>query len=272
MAQKDKPQKETGLNRRELLNAMEAVKHPKVDTRDIQAIEQRINEYLHFCLEKDISPSIPGCANWLGINIRTLDGWYTGYRGSPEHQETAARFYGIIQDVWSQKMEDGRINPVSGIYTSKVFFGFREQQEIVIQDGRSQGQLSVADLIAESKRLPGAENLSLTDNAQTIDAEYKVIEKPIEDDEYHQKAVDRKKRADERKAAVEAYAPIKKAKRKAYLKEYYQEKPEKFTSHSYRNTPEGREQYNAYMREYQRRKRAEKNTRSSDEQANNSPI
>lgn len=227
MAQKDKPQKEAGSNSKELLNAMEAMKHPKVDTRNIQAIEQRINEYLQFCVNNDVSASIPGCANWLGVNIRTLEGWYTGYRGSPEHQETAARLYGILQDVWSQKMEEGRINPVSGIYTSKIFFGYREQQEIVVQT-KTQGQLSVADLIAESKRLPGAENLSLTDSEKTIDADYKIIEQPIEDDEYHQKAVDRQKRAEERHTAAVANAPKRKAASKEYHKKYFQEHKEEY--------------------------------------------
>lgn len=228
MAQKDKPQKEAGANRQELLNAMEAAKHPRVDTRDVQAIEQRINEYLKYCIDNDVSASVAGCANWLGVNIRTLEGWYTGYRGTPEHQRTAARLYGILQDVWAQKMDGGRINPVSGIFMSKVFYGYRDQQEIIVQDGKSQSQLSVADLIAESKRLPGAENLSLTDGAQTIEADYKVIEAPTEDDVFYEKAAARQRRKEERQAASIANQPKQKAAKKEYLKNYFQEHKEEY--------------------------------------------
>lgn len=211
MAQKDKPQKVAGENSRTLLNALEGAKRPRVDTRDVQAIEQRISEYLQYCIEKDVAPSVQGCVNWLGINIKTLERWYAGAVGSPEHQRAAARIYGILQDVWAQKMDTGTINPVSGIFISKAMFGYRDQQEIVIHDG-SQNQLSVADLIAESKRLPGAENAALTDSSKTIDADYMVVES----DEGYEKAVARKKKMEERhEKAV--------ARKEAYQKKYYQE-------------------------------------------------
>ena len=61
MAKMDKTPKEPGANRRTLLNAMEALKHPRVDVKDPQAIEQLIMEYLNFCVEKDISPTLQGC-------------------------------------------------------------------------------------------------------------------------------------------------------------------------------------------------------------------
>ena len=216
MAQKDKPQKVAGENSRTLLNALEGAKRPRVDVKDVQAIEQRISEYLEYCVKNDVAPSVQGCANWLGINIQTLEKWYKGDRGSPEHQRAAARIYGILQDVWAQKMDTGTINPVSGIFISKAMFGYRDQQEIVIHDG-SQSQLSVADLIAESKRLPGAENTALTDSSKTIDADYKVIES----DPNYEKAVARKKAKEERheKSVV---------RRKEYDKKYFQEHKEEF--------------------------------------------
>lgn len=207
-----------GRNRAAILNALEALKHPRVDVRDVQAIEDRINEYIAFCAEKDIAASVAGCASWLGVNPSTLEKWYTGERATPEHQRAAARFYGLLQDVWAQKMDNGDINPVSGIFMGKAFYGYKDTQEIVIQHNAAQNQLTAAELIEGSKQL--ADNL-LTDGGtqNTIDADYTVIE----DDPRYEKSLKRAQKTAERKAEVEANKPRRKAAKKEYLKTYYQE-------------------------------------------------
>lgn len=164
----DKTPKEPGANRRTLLNAMEALKHPRVDVKDPQAIEQRITEYLNFCVEKDISPTLQGCSNWLGISITTLSAWYSGAKATPEHQLVAARFYAIVQDIWAQDMHEGDVNNIAGIFVGKAMFGYKDTQEIVVTS-RSSNELTAADLIAESKMLPGGDNL-------IIDGEAKILE------------------------------------------------------------------------------------------------
>lgn len=225
---------EPGANRKALLNALEGYKQPRVDTRDVQAIQARIDEYLTFCAEKDIAPSIAGLANWLGVATSTPQGWLTGYYGSPEHQRLMSNFYGICQDIWAQKMDAGSINPVSGIFMGKAFYGYKDTQEIVIQHNVKNDQLSVSDLIAQAKSLPGGDALALPEGTQTIDADFRVIEaeKPIENDPRYEKAMARKKKADERKAESEALRPMRiakdKARRKAYLKKYFQENKEAY--------------------------------------------
>jgi len=211
-------QKEPGANREALINALAGYKKPRVDTKDPQAIAERIDEYLHYCMEHDLAPGIAMCANWLGINIHTLERWYSGFNGTPEHQRIASRFYGIVQGVWEQDMHEGTINPVSGIFVGKAFYGYKDTQEIVIQQTTTE-QLSASDLIAESKRLPGAETLSLPDNASTIDADFRVIE----GDKAYDKTVERA----ERKANWEDIDRQKTA-RKEYSHKYYLEHKEDF--------------------------------------------
>lgn len=164
----DRSKTPAGQNRQILMNALEALNHPRVDVKDPKAIQQRITEYIEFCIEKDIAPSVNGCASWLGVNNQTLESWYAGRTATPEHQLVAARFYGILQDVWSQKMDDGSINPVSGIFQGKAFFGYKDTQEIVV-NAKVQNELSIADLIAESKMLPGGENLIIDGTAKMLE-------------------------------------------------------------------------------------------------------
>lgn len=162
--------------------AMAAWDKPKVDTKDPQAIDDRITEYLHFCMEQDVSPSVLGCTTWLGTNRDLLQDYYTGTRGTPEHQRVAQKFYNVMQSLWAMDMRDGNINPVAGIFMGKVFYGYKDSQEIVINNNvNSQDRLTREQLIAESKRLPGAENLALPDGTQTVqnnmvDIDAKVVE------------------------------------------------------------------------------------------------
>lgn len=207
MAQKERQPKEEGQNRRILMNAMEAYKRPKVDTKDPQAIAQRIEEYLNFCAEKDITPGIMACASWLGVNYVTLLAWHTGTRGSPEHQEVVSKLYSLVENVWEQNMNEGNIDKISSIFYSKAMFGLRDTQEIVVNT-TTPDKLPVADLIADSKRLG---------DAGAIDAEYRLIE----DDPYHEKAVDRQQAAKKKhEAAVK--------NKKEYHKKYFQEHKEEF--------------------------------------------
>jgi len=218
-----RPPQKPGTNRKLILNAMQAWKRPRVDIRDPQAIAERIEEYLTHCAEEDAAPSVGGCTNWLGVSINTLRHWYEGSSGSAEHQKVATMFYAVLQDIWAQDMHDGNINPVSGIFVGKAFYGYKDTQEIVIQQNANQDALSTADLIAESKRLPGAERFLTADNSSAIDADIKIIDDPA-----LERAEAREKRKAERKEAAEANKPIRKAKKKEYLKEYYQEHKEEY--------------------------------------------
>ena len=190
---------EPGVNRTILNHVLKSWKMPTVDTNDPQAIEDRMYQYLMYCCENDCPPSLAGCANWLGVVFQTIENWYTGRTGTPAHQRVAAQFYTTLQEVWAIDMHDGNINPVSGIFMGKVFYGYRDQQEIVVRQDAFQNKLSNADLIAEANRLPGAERLALTDGAQTIDIEARVIEpkkprKSREERDAEKKAAEAEKR------------------------------------------------------------------------------
>ena len=238
-----KESKEPGANRRAILNALEAVKRPKVDVKDTKAVEERIMEYFQYCIENDVSPSVSACCSWLGIHITTIEKWYQGQQGSPEHQRIAAKFYGIIQDIWAQKMDGGDINPVSGIFMGKAFFGYKDTQEIVVNH-TVQNEISTADLIAESRMLPGAENIITDNNARVIeDVQPLQIEQkeecvlPADYDPRYQKAADRKHKQDERhQKALE-----NKAKKPEYLKNYFQEHKEEYNERHRKYRAEAKE-------------------------------
>ena len=143
-----------GVNRKRVQNALVPLTLKQIDTRDTQAVKDRIVEYLNFCMDKDIAPSVAGCCSWIGISTRTLEFWRNGQRATPEHQKIAIAYYTLLESIWAEDMHNGNINPVSGIFIGKVFFGYKESQEIVISRNE-EPTLSTEELIAEAKRLAG---------------------------------------------------------------------------------------------------------------------
>lgn len=219
MSQKDKGKREPGANKALINNALKSWDLPKIDIKDPVAVRQRIGEYLQHCAENDCVPSPPGCANWLGVHPDTVLSWYKGERSTPEHQRVMSEFYGLLQEIWAQEMHDGSIPGINGIFMSKVYFGYKDTQDIVVQH-TANDQLSVADLIAESKRLPGAETLALPEGTQTLDA-IDVETRVLDYDPRYEKSLARRKRMEERHAAVVANRPRKKAEKNARDRAYY---------------------------------------------------
>jgi len=220
-----KVNKPAGANTRNLNLALAAWSLPRVDTKNPAAIEERMEMYLRHCAENDVAPSVSGCCAWLGVYRDLLQDYYQGKLGTPEHQIVAAKFYNVIQNVWAMDMHDGNINPVSGIFIGKTFFGFKDTQDIIIStNNASQERLTNAELIAEAARLPGANTLALPEGTQTV-------EEAVVDEERYLKAVERKKRIDERKAKQTLFAPNK----KEYLKQYYRAHTEDYKERRRRN-------------------------------------
>ena len=209
-------EKPAGANTRNLTLALEAWNLPRVDTKNPAAIEERIEMYLRHCAEHDIAPSVSGCSAWLGVTRNLLQSYYQGNIGTPQHQIVVTKFYNVLQNVWAMDMHEGNINPVSGIFMGKAFYGLKDTQDIVITNGNAtQDRLSNAELIAEAARLPGANTLALPEGTQTVEA-------CVEDARY-MKAVERQERIQKRKEEW-AKAPTK----KEYLKKYYQEHKEEY--------------------------------------------
>ena len=86
-----------------------------------------------------------------------MQDWLQGKYGVPGLRNVMEKFYGIIQTLWDDWMLNGKINPVAGIFISKVYFGYKESHEIIMIP-QSEEQISVEDLIAEAERLPSKDD------------------------------------------------------------------------------------------------------------------
>ena len=136
----------------------------RVNLGDINAVRERVRWYFDNCIADDVKPSVAGLCNALKISQHTFVQWLNGdYRGVA-HQEMAQNVIDIMREIHETMMQEGTINPVVGIFLSKVHFGYIEKQELTVTPG--------PDLLGE--RVPLAQ---LRDKyAESVEVDYKVRE------------------------------------------------------------------------------------------------
>lgn len=120
------------LTSRYIKHARNHANLPPIDISDIEQVENRINYYLDSCEKDGIKPTVSGLCNCLGIERTTLYKWYKGMFRKGTHQEIILRFYKMLEEFWEIQMNEGKINPVTGIFLGKNNFGYADKQEVVV--------------------------------------------------------------------------------------------------------------------------------------------
>ena len=149
---------EAGDNAKYLAHALVIRNLPKIDISDPKQVEERIDWYLNFCVESDMKPTVKGFCNALGgISRNTLWTWRTGQMRKGTHEEIIVRAYDLLEEMWENYMQNGKINPVAGIFLGKNNFGYQDKQEYVLTP--NQGPVTIDPATIESKyaELPDVE-------------------------------------------------------------------------------------------------------------------
>lgn len=110
---------------------MVSLMKPRIKSDD--ECEERIREYFQWCIDNDKKPSVAALAVSLGYNYRTLNDWQTGVTiVSDRRIELITQAKAVINAVTEGLMQDGKFNPVVGIFLLKNHAGYRDQQEMVL--------------------------------------------------------------------------------------------------------------------------------------------
>ena len=112
-----------GDNSRYLRYALASLDLPPIDISDPDQVEKRIYEYFQFCVENDRKPNMVGMANWIGIDPETLRTWKNGQYRSSTHSGMIKKAIMILEEMWVDYMQNGKLNPASGIFLAKNMFG-----------------------------------------------------------------------------------------------------------------------------------------------------
>lgn len=144
---------------------------PTIDLKDPEQVQARLNEYFQIQFEADVKPTVAGMAMALGIDRRRLweirAGVSTSNRWVEElptpTKDSIKRAYDFMENLWENYMQNGKINPVSGIFLGKNNFGYQDKTEYVVTPNVNTDSDYNADDI-KKRYLTDSPTLELTDS------------------------------------------------------------------------------------------------------------
>jgi hypothetical protein len=101
------------------------------DEKEDKAFEERIKDYLDFCEEQAIMPTIEGFCSACGITKEEYDYWNKGITKVSDRRKAALRRIDTyFLAVYTEALNNGSINFATGIFTLKNNFGYKDEQHI----------------------------------------------------------------------------------------------------------------------------------------------
>ena len=131
---------EAGDNTKYVLLGAKLFNLPPIDLNDSQQVNDRLNEFFKIHADADMKPTVSGMGMALGLDRRRLWEIKTGNFGTQKAladlptltKDSIKRAYEYMEILWENYMQNGKINPVSGIFLGKNNFGYQDKTEYVV--------------------------------------------------------------------------------------------------------------------------------------------
>ena len=131
---------EKGDNTKYLQLGRELFNLPTIDLKDPEQVVNRLNEFFVIHERYDMKPTVAGMGMALGLDRRRLwelkTGNYYSNKWMKELPTTTVdsikKAYEYMELLWENYMQNGKINPVSGIFLGKNNFGYQDKTEYVV--------------------------------------------------------------------------------------------------------------------------------------------
>ena len=134
------PITEPGDNAKYIGVSLQLFNMTKVDLYKPEEVQERLTEYFRIHTEADMKPTVVGMAMALGIDRRRLWEIRSGNHHTSKSLEDLPtlttdyikKAYDFMENLWENYMQNGKINPVSGIFLGKNNFGYQDKTEYVV--------------------------------------------------------------------------------------------------------------------------------------------
>jgi hypothetical protein len=145
---------EPGDNARYLASTLAIANLPKIDLYDPDAVADRLQFYYDEQFKCDEKPTVSGLAMALGIDRRRLWEYVTGAQigGRKEVDLPRATLdllknaYKINESLWEKYMQNGKVNPIAGIFLGKNHFGYRDVVDHAYVDRSQEDGVNADDI------------------------------------------------------------------------------------------------------------------------------
>ena len=146
---------EPGDNTKFTMIGLELMRLPEIDIRNIDEVNQRLDDYFMLMGERDVKPTVAGMAMALGVSRQSL--WAIvnnapmGGKGNlpnlpADCTDSIKKAYHMMELMWEEYMVHGKINPVTGIFLAKNNFGYQDKQEMVLTPNTNEAMQSPQEL------------------------------------------------------------------------------------------------------------------------------
>lgn len=143
------------FNSRMIRKNLKIMQLPAIALTDADAVSARITEYFQIEDEAGFKPSVAGLANSLGLDRRRLIEIVHGLdrRGNMPYNlpqsvsDTIKRAYKIMEQNWEDYMQQGQINPVTGIFLGKNNYAYQDKTEYVLTPNQPASEFSEKQLL-----------------------------------------------------------------------------------------------------------------------------
>ena len=126
-------QAEPGDNSKYTRHNLELFKLTPLTLDDPAETAERTATYFEICDRNDMKPSVAGYALALGIDRRRLWEIVAGKIVKPDGvTDVLKRAYLLLNAQLEDYMQNGKVNPVTGIFLTKNHFGYQDKQEITV--------------------------------------------------------------------------------------------------------------------------------------------
>lgn len=131
------PPLEAGYNTRRIMFMQAILPTEPLDLNDVAEMERRFEHYLKLCAEWDMKIGNQAAYAAIGIDKGTAWEWENRSLGNPARTDFIKRVRQFCAMYREGLMEDGKVNPVTGIFWQKNYDGMKDQQEVVLTPNAS---------------------------------------------------------------------------------------------------------------------------------------
>lgn len=133
LMQANNPDLPPGYNAKQIQFMLDIMPASKLDLWDVDEMQRRFVRYLQICAERDIKVGNMAAYFAIGIDKETARDWI---KQDPHMRNERTHFIKKVQQICSMSreslMQDGKVNPVVGIFWQKNYDGLKDQTETVI--------------------------------------------------------------------------------------------------------------------------------------------
>ena len=151
---------ESGDNTKYIAVSMELTDLPAIDLHDPKQVEDRLHDYFNIHMKYDMKPTVVGMAMALGNGITRQTLWAikngqpsggAGYKTAlpSEVADSIKKAYLLLENLWENYAQNGKMNPVTSIFLGKNNFGYSDKQEYVLTPNTQSDNDYDADAIRE---------------------------------------------------------------------------------------------------------------------------